>query len=92
MDKVAASGAADTGSIPVWDANNREARDRGLLFVFNFCAWHENQLTRQKSRIVPGTKINLLSVTASQSVGATLKLISSICIKSIVFNIRLKET
>lgn|GEM_PF-5782993 len=62
MDKVAASGAADTGSIPVWDAKSKEARNRGLLFYFN-------------SRIVPGTKINLLSVTASQSVDATLKLI-----------------
>ena len=62
MDKVAASGAADTGSIPVWDAKSNEARNRGLLFYLN-------------SRIVPGTKINLLSVTASQSVDATLKLI-----------------
>lgn len=47
MDKVAASGAADTGSIPVWDAKSKEARNRGLLFFqLKNRAWHENQLTQ----------------------------------------------
>ena len=66
MDKVAASGAADTGSIPVWDAKVKKLAIAGFFFI-----------STQEScpRIVPGTKINLLSVTASQSVDATLKLI-----------------
>ena len=33
MDKVAASGAADTGSIPVWDAKVKKLAIAGFFFI-----------------------------------------------------------